>query len=213
MIRFAPGEVLLRRSWRGGRITFMQLTRVVADDEHGLRLWVAAGYPYWRIMNENGETHHDAPVDRLGPARLTRLRWTGSDVMMWMPDGEPYSVWWFWQDGMFAGWYANLEEVGHRWSDHNCAGYDTADQALDVRVSPDRLWEWKDEDEFKARTGHPMYWSAEQGTRIRATGERLIGQVERGAFPFDGTWCGYRPDAGWTVPALPVGAERPRELS
>src|SRR5215218_8994554 len=109
-MRFAPGETLLRRGWRGGRITFLQLTRVVADDEHGLRLWLAAGYPYWRITDASGRTHHDAPLDQLGAARLTQLTWTGSDVMLWHPpDASPYSVWWFWRDGMFDGWYVNLE--------------------------------------------------------------------------------------------------------
>lgn len=210
-MKFAPGETLLRRSWRGGRITFLQLTRVVADDEFGLRLWLAAGYPYWRIMDESGRTHHDAPVDQLGPARLIQQTWTGTDVMIWHPpDGAAYSVWWFWREGNFDGWYVNLEEPVVRWADRGCAGVDYADQALDLWVTPGRLVRVKDADEFAARTGHPMYWSAAQAIEIRAAGQRLTSQAERGTFPFDGTWCGYRPDAGWTVPALPPGADRPR---
>lgn len=211
-MRFAPGEVMLRRFWRGGRITFLQLTRVVADDEHGLRLWLPAGYPYWRIVGEDGRTHHDTTVDQLGAARLTRHTWTGSDVMMWLPTDEAYSVWWFWSDGNFDGWHVNLEEPYQRWADRGCAGVDSADHALDLRITADRRWQWKDEDEFQAKTGHPMYWTQAQADRIRATGTRLATLAERGAFPFDGTWCGYRPDAGWTVPALPPGADRPRAL-
>lgn len=35
--------------------------------------------------------------------------------------------------------------------------------------------------------------------------------VEAGAFPFDGTWCDFRPDPAWAVPAeLPAGWDRPR---
>jgi hypothetical protein len=72
--------------------------------------------------------------------------------------------------------------------------------------------EWKDVDEFEGRIGHPMYWNEAQATRIRAAGEELIRLAESARFPFDGTWCGYRPDAAWTVPALPAGVERPRAI-
>ena len=64
-MRFAPGEVLLRRYWRGGRISFMSLVRVAADDEFGLRLWLPQGYPCWRMTDTSGRTLHDAPLDEL----------------------------------------------------------------------------------------------------------------------------------------------------
>jgi len=212
-VRFAPGEVLLRRYFRGGRISFMNLVRVVADDETGLRLWIPAGYPYWRITDSAGRTLHDAPLDELTEPRLTRAQWTGSDVMVWMPEGRAYSVWWFWRDGNFDGWYGNLEEPYVRWADYGCAGVDTSDQVLDLWVNgADRSYQWKDLEEFQERTGHPLYWNEAQAARIRATGEELIRLAEAGRFPFDGTWCGFRPDAGWTVPGLPPGADRPRAV-
>jgi len=205
-MRFAPGEVLVRRCWRGGKITFLMLTRVAADDDQGLRLWLPAGYPYWRSSGADG---------------LTREVWTGSDVLLWHPEGSAdplggrstgYSVWWFWREGNFDGWHVNLEEPYQRWADRGSAGIDTADHALDLKVATDGRWRWNEEDEFRARTGHPMYWTSEHAERIRATGERLGRLAEQRAFPFDGTWNGYRPDAGWTVPALPPGADRPRAL-
>jgi hypothetical protein len=204
---------MLRRYWRGGQLSFMKLTRVVADDDQGLRLWMPAGSPYWRFVAPDGRTHHDAPIDQLQGGRLIRQNWTGSDVLIWMPAAQPYSVWWFWVDGAFDRWYVNLEEPYVRWADRGCAGVDTADQAFDLVVAADRTWRRKDEEEFIARTGQPLYWSADQAARIRATGERLASLVEAGAFPFDGTWCGFRPDASWTVPPLPVGHDRPRARS
>src|SRR5258705_666608 len=107
-VKFAPGEVLVRRYWRGGRVTLMHVLRVAADDERGLRLWLPIGSPYWRLVAADG-THHHA-VDQLPRARLARSTWAGSDVMIWMPDNKPYSVFWFWTAGLFSGWPATLEE-------------------------------------------------------------------------------------------------------
>lgn len=212
-MKFAPGEVLLRRNWRGGRITFMNVVRVVADDEQGLRLWLPAGSAYWRLVAQDGRTHHDAAIDQLGVARLTRLIRTGADTMIWMPPGSLYSVLWCWADGAFNGWFVRLEEPYVRWADRGCAGVDTADQALDLIVRPDKSWQWKDEDEFQARTGHPLYWTQAQAARIRATGDQLVKLAAAGEFPFDGTWCGFRPDASWTLPGLPPGHDRPRAVA
>jgi hypothetical protein len=190
----------------------MFVTRVAADDEYGLRLWLPTGSPYWRVIGEGGRTHHDHAIDELSTAPLKQLTWTGSDVMIWMPESRPYSVWWFWTDGAFDRWYANLEEPYVRWADRGCAGVDTADHALDLIVRPDHSWRWKDEDEFQARTGHPLYWTDAQAVQIRGTGDRLTKLAEAAEFPFDGTWCGFRPDASWTVPGLPAGHDRPRAV-
>jgi Protein of unknown function (DUF402) len=197
-VKFAPGEVLVRRHWRGGRVTRMHVLRVAADDEQGLRLWLPSGSTFWRA--EDG-------------GQLGRSAWQGPDVMLWLPDNKPYSVCWFWADGMFDGWSANLEEPYVRWADRGCAGVDTADHSLGLVVRPDRSWRWRDEDEFHARTGHPLYWTEAQAAQIRGVGDRLVKLVETSEFPFDGTWCGWRPDASWTLPGLPPGHDRPRALA
>jgi hypothetical protein len=41
-------------------------------------------------------------------------------------------------------------------------------------------------------TGHRL-----KASEIRATAERLAKLAEAAEFPFDGTWCGFRPDASW----------------
>jgi hypothetical protein len=206
LVKFAPGEVLVRRHWRGGRLQRLYLVRVAADDERGLRLWLPAGSPWWRLSGP------DEDVDP-SRSRLVRENWTGTDVLIWMPENTPYSVWWHWDDGSFAGWRAALEEPYVRWADRGCAGVDTADQALDVVVRPDHTWRWQDEEEFHSRTGHPLYWTPPQAAQIGATADRVVKLVEARQFPFDGTWRGFRPDASWTVPALPPGYDRPRALA
>jgi hypothetical protein len=208
---FAPGRTVLRRYWRDGRISFYNVMTVVADDEHGLRLWQLAGRPYWRVMTPDGRTHHDALMDELRDAPLTEQVWTGSDVLMFIPHGRPWSVWWFFTPaGEFQGWYGNLEDPSLRWDDGAAAGLDSADHALDIWVEPDRTWRWKDEDEFAERIDHPLYWTAEEAAAIRARGEALAAQAEAGKFPFDGTWCDFRPDPSWPEPQRPPGWDRPR---
>ena len=209
-MRFVPGRTVLRRYWRGEHLGFLNVLRVVADDERGLVLWQPAGTSYWRLMTPDGRTHHDGPLDSLEQASLTELTWQGSDMLVVMRPDEPWSVWWWFDAGVFAGYYVNLEDPYLRWDDGVAAGVDTADHALDIVVTPTREWRWKDEGEFATRTGHPLYWTADEAAVIRATGEELVARVEAGRYPFDGTWCAFRPDLSWPAPRRPDGWDRPR---
>ncbi|BAL88999.1 hypothetical protein AMIS_37790 [Actinoplanes missouriensis 431] len=88
---------------------------------------------------------------------------------------------------------------------------DTFDHALDIVVTPDRQWRWKDEHEYLERAGHPDYWTVEQAADIRAEGDCVTRDINAAAFPFDGTWCDFRPDVTWVSPTLPhTGWDRPR---
>lgn len=89
------GRTVVRRYWRAGRIGFLNAVRVVADDERGLRLWQPAGTKYWRLLTPDGRTHHDGTIDQLGDLTLTELTWRGSDMLVFMPLGEAWSVWFF----------------------------------------------------------------------------------------------------------------------
>lgn len=211
-IRFAPGEVVVRRFWTQGRLAFMKLTTVIADDEDGLRLWLAEGSPYWRIMAPDGRTEHDATIEELGSdAELKRLTWSGTELMIWIPPGDSrYSVWWFFDaaTGEFDHWYANLEAPVRRFP----RGLDSEDHALDIRAYPGGKWQWKDEGELAARTGQPGYWTAEQAAAVRAEGERLAVLIEAGEFPFDGTWCDVRRPRSAPPQERPPGWDGPRAV-
>jgi hypothetical protein len=221
---FEPGQTVLRRYYRGGRISFLNVCRVLADDERGLRMWLPIGTPYWRRLTPDGRDAHVASIDEMAAAPLAELTWGGSHVLVYMPPDAAHSIWWFFgPDGEFRGWYGNLEAPYTRWD----GGVDTEDHALDLWFEPDRRgpalgpdqqggarsWRWKDEDEFAARIGHPVFWSAGQAAEIRAEGERLVKLAEAGEFPFDGTWCDERPDPSWPPLARPSGWDRPRALA
>ncbi len=209
---FEPGLTVLHRYWRAGRITFLQVTRVVQHDDRGLFLWLPIGANYWRILATDGRNHRDAPIDELGEdAALAELTWTGFNCLLWKPLHEAMSVWWFYApDGTFAGWKVNLEEPCVTWDDGTAAGVDLADQALDLAVEPDLTWSWKDEDEFASRIGHPLYWDERQASAVRAEGERVAKLIAAQAFPFDGTFQDFKADPSWPIPARPAGWDRPR---
>ena len=70
------------------------------------------------------------------------------------PPGAAHWGWWFFRGGVFAGWYVNLETPYTR---HD-VGVDATDLVLDIVVSPDRSWVWKDEEEMEARIDRPHYF-------------------------------------------------------
>jgi hypothetical protein len=99
-------------------------------------------------------------------------------------------------------------------SDLSLAGaafLDTVDWDLDVVIRPDRTWEWKDEEIFTERLAAPeSYWVHDE-PRVRKAGLSVIDLAEAGDFPFDGTWCDFRPDPSWPpLPSeLPPGYDAP----
>lgn len=198
---FKPGQTVLRRYVRGSQYTFVKPMRVVRDDEAGLLLWMPAGSEFAVLTDADGKTQHELPLDEMRQPRLTRKVWQENDILVLMPPEAAHSIWWFFNQGEFLGWYVNLETPSRRHGE--CV--DTTDLVLDVWVEPDRQWQWKDEDELASRTGRPLYFDRAEATAIRAEGERLIELAGAGAFPFDGTHLDFQPDPAWSPLVLPTG--------
>ncbi|WP_248293997.1 DUF402 domain-containing protein [Actinoplanes sp. TBRC 11911] len=158
-----------------------------------------AGSEFAVLRDADGRRLHDTPLDEMRRPGLVRDVWHSNDILVLMPPDAGHSVWWFFTEGHFAGWYVNLEKPFTRTD----AGVDTTDLVLDVWVEPDRSWQWKAEDEMAARIGRPHYFDGATAAGIRAEGERLIKLAEAGAYPFDGTHVDFRPDPAWTPLTLP----------
>jgi hypothetical protein len=204
---FTVGEDLLYRDYRGdGRLVLVMPQRVIADDEQGVLTWRPIGTPWLFRRTTDGRDRRDIPFHLRHTVewQLAPLTWTGLHVLHLFRPGRAHSVWWMFNpDFTLNRWYVNLEAPPTPWADGDLAGIDTFDHALDIVVTPDRQWRWKDEHEYLERAGHPDYWTVEQANDIRAEGERVIRDIEAAAFPFDGTWCDFRPDPAWPLPALP----------
>ena len=212
MIRFTPGQVILHRNTRRGRIAFARPVRVVSDGERGLLVWMARGTPAVYEVTADGLGARAMPFADwvTQPFRMRPGSWQGPGILMFFPTGADHSVWWFWTDaGEFQSWYVNLEERAVRWDDGALAGVDVVDQDLDVVVAPDHTWQWKDEDEFAERLGFPDHYWVPDEQAVRAEGRRVIKQAEAGEFPFDGTWTDFVPDPAWPLPEMPAGWDRP----
>lgn len=200
-----PGDVLVERIYFGGALCQVIPARVLRHDADELVVWVAGGTPVLRRRGRSGQALRDVPRADW-PSELTPAEWTGSGVVRRYLPGVDHSVWWFFADAgpsgpdSFEGWYVNLER--HRlWSDG--AGIDVVDQELDGWVTPDHAWQWKDEESFAAKIGDPGFFDAAEAALVRAEGERVRPVAERAGFPFDGTWCDFRPDPSWSLPARP----------
>jgi hypothetical protein len=214
-VRFEPGWPVVRRYFQlRESISVVKYGRVVSDDDRGLLLWVPAGGPLRWLKAADGRHLRELAFSEwiTTPKRLWTGVWRGPGILVLLPPETAYSVWWFWHpDGTFANWYINLEEPSVRWRDGQLAGVDTVDHDLDVVASPDGSWQWKDEHELVERQQFPDHYWVDDPAAVRAEGERAVKLFEARRFPFDGTWCDFRPDPTWTVPAdLPPGWNRAR---
>ncbi|MEU4155237.1 DUF402 domain-containing protein [Actinoplanes sp. NPDC026670] len=198
-MRYVPGQTVTRRYLRGEWLMWAQAMRVIRDDADGLLLWQPVGGDFAKLVDADGTTAHEVSPDAMSAPELVSVGWLYYDVLILMPPDAAHSVWWFFQNGTFAGWYVNLESPFVRRGD----AVETTDHVLDVVATAQREWQWKDEHEFAGRIGHPLYFDADEAPVIRAEGERLIKLIEAAEFPFDDTYTGFRPDPAWPVPRFP----------
>lgn len=161
---------------------------VVAEDRADLlALWMPIGTALRRIDM--------ADWDRVIPDEPWRLQ-----VLRLMQPGKPYSIWQFWSappEHRFLGWYVNLEAPYAR----TPIGVDTTDDVLDVAVSPDLSWRWKDEDTIEQWIAAGVY-TREEFDEIYEHGREAIADVEARRFPFDGSMVDWRPAADWGIPDI-----------
>jgi hypothetical protein len=210
-----PGRPVLHRHFARDTLVWAPLTRVVADDEQGTRLWLATGSPLIREVTEDGLGPRDMPfADWIGrPKKIIQDVYRGPSTLKFHPLGAAYSIWWLFDpEGRFRAWYVNLEEPAVTWDDGAVAGIDLTDQDLDIWVWPDRSWGWKDEHELAERLAFPdAYWVPDPDA-VWAVGRSVVPAIEAGAWPFDGTWTDFRPPADWSIPEpVTEGWDRPRE--
>ncbi|WP_055499178.1 DUF402 domain-containing protein [Streptomyces albus] len=196
--------------YRANGATYPHICRpvtVVRDTPELLAAWLAPGTLCVRPELADGTPVHREPLTTryTKPRRATFTRWFGMGVLKLARPQEPWSVWLFWDRGWrFKNYYVNLEEPRLRWP----GGIDSEDHFLDLEVSPDGRWEWRDEDEF-AEAQRAGLMDAKQAERVREAGERAVAAVRTWGSPFADGWDRWRPDPHWAVPELPDDWDRP----
>ena len=179
-------DAVLRYITRDGRPGMSWGCRVVIDRPDLLALYLPKETPHkrWRAGTSGPE--------------LADSAWWGNTLRLMFP-GRAHSVWLSWRpDESFVGFYVNLEEPFRR----TAIGFDTNDHTLDIVVTPDLRWTWKDEQllEGQLRDGN---YSAELIAEIRQEATSVIGVIESGGAPFSDGWERWRPDPAWPTPLLP----------
>jgi uncharacterized protein DUF402 len=94
--------------------------------------------------------------------------------------------------GAFAGWYVNFQTPLER----TPVGFRTCDLELDLVVSSDRAWEWKDREAFYQLVSEGHISAAERAA-VEAEAAVAIERIRAGVAPFHGCWDDWRPDPSW----------------
>lgn len=189
-----PGDTVVLRYFNRGRPTGALPTRAVSIESDRVVLWLAGGTAVkWpgvggrHVRDLSLEERYAVPWEAIdGP-------WRGDGVLILGRPGRAHSIWLFWENWDFTGWYVNLEQP---WQPSRL-GFDSEDHTLDLWVERDGTWRWKDEHELDVAVGLGFF-SHEQAVAFRAEGERVVAE-----WPFPTGWEDWRPDPSWRVPVLP----------
>lgn len=202
--RWAPGDHVVLRETRQGRVWSAKPATVVRDDPDLLAFYVGPGTRWKRPRTPDG--HAVGVVDLRGdPWTLTDATWQGGGVLILALPGAGHALLGF-RDAAnraLAGWYLNLQKPFRR----TAIGFDYLDQLLDVVVSVDRrAWSWKDEDALAEARARGLV-DGSSADAIRSEGERALQLLRASAPPYAPEWERWSPDPSWTVPRLPDGWE------
>jgi hypothetical protein len=192
----APGDVV---QWRYS--TRCDPMRVVRDDERGLVAWLAADTELLSTAPGDGLALRDLPLaERFSRDRVATLeRWRGGGILRIAPTARPWSVWLFWEDEVFEGYYLNLELPHRRCGNET----NTRDLILDLVLDTDGTLWLKDADELEAAVDSSHHTHA-HADEIRAIAEWARAELVEGRdWPLDEEWTTWRPPAEWTTPGLP----------
>src|SRR3954465_15773688 len=97
--------------------------RVAVQAGRGLLLWAEQGSPSWYTITEDGRWMRQLPLAEWVAAPKSARRGTfGHSMLSWHPVGADYSIRFFWSDGVFTAWYANLEQPFTLWRKEGVAG-------------------------------------------------------------------------------------------
>ena len=131
---FEPGEIVYMRHFQRDAVSGIFPCRTVRHDARGVLLWGDQGSPAWYTVATDGRWMRTMPLDEWVAA--PKLPHRGSfqhSLLTWHPAGADYSIRFFWYDGVFTAWYANLELPLTPWQANGRRGGDTVDWPLHRR--------------------------------------------------------------------------------
>jgi hypothetical protein len=204
--RWHAGEtVVLQEVWRG-KLWAARPLIVVDDSDKRLVLWCPKG-TVRKVPAPPPSRQRPATRAEHVTTALTLSDWVYEDhewdiSTLWLIEPDSWHATWvsFLPDGHHLGWYVNFQEPYRRKENWIQA----MDLMLDIVVSPDRSWRWKDLDEFDAVVAAGLY-PADTVLAVRSDAASVIKRIEVQSEPFDEPWPEWRPPTGWAIPVLPAG--------
>jgi hypothetical protein len=187
-----PGDPVLLRMVLRGRVRFALPHRFVGMWNGSYGLFCEPGTPL-KVVAPHGHASYLAAW--VADGEMSDGAWSRGPVLRFMRSGERHALEVLWDpDWEHAGWYVNLQ------APLLVAGtfFDTCDHALDVRVSPDGRWQWKDEDDFAEAIALGIL-DDDEAALVRAEAERVIA-----AQPWPTGWEDWRPPSEWRPLSLPA---------
>ncbi len=153
-------------------------------------------------------------VDKWSNHPHTKSRWDEQDSQNWemcdwiwqhrralilLYPHRYYAVYLFWahSNGNFEGWYVNFQMPFTR-TDFSI---DTLDLEIDLIVTPEHTWHWKDEEEYMAGIKRGSI-SPEIADEVEKSRIEVLAMVDAKDSPFDTGWLNWQPDPSWAIPQL-----------
>ena len=122
-----------------------------------------------------------------------------ADTLRLMFPGRSHSVSLFFEAGepRLLKYFVNMEEPFRR----TTVGFDTQDHTIDVEVTPELAWRWRDEQELDDHVAEGFYTAA-LANAARDEGRRVIEAIERREHACL-RYASWRPAAQWAALELP----------
>lgn len=169
--------------------------RVVEDRDGLLALFIAAGSPYKAGPKKTAAEKRRQLRPPLPPDEYV---WR-SDTLRLMVPGRSHSVLMFWgqqaETRRLLKYFVNMEEPFRR----TAVGFDTQDHTLDIEVTPELSWRWRDEQELANHVTEGFYTAALVAA-ARSEGEGVIEGIQRRDHVCMRGWAEWNPPPEWGVP-------------
>ena len=185
--------------WGGRAVTVVEdgPERTLLAWEPGCESWYAEGL----LRRKRGDFSLGRRWDEhaRGDWQLVQKPWSGSRVLFVLEPSKYYGIALFWDagTGLFRNFYVNFQLPFRR----SCAGFDSLDLDLDIVVSRDLSWRWKDEEEWmEARASGIL--ATDVIEEVEKAKVEVISRIEAGLDDLP-TWIDWEPDPSWEAPRMP----------
>lgn len=151
---------------------------------------VPEGYP--------DDLHHILEQVSTGEWSIVEREWLWTNCLHVLQPDQWWGTQLMWSadTGEFLCWYVDFRLPLVASGD----SLNTRDLQLDIVVSPDGSWRWKDEDHYQLAIDLG-YISSEERHAVESSRDEAVAAIKAGRFPFDGSLLDWQPPA--SLPMLP----------